>query len=138
MACTAARSPHRGPAFVDIPLDVFGPGAAEGVVVDDAALRGADPDPGALQQIAALVASSERPVLLAPLLELAVHLLGLELQRIAEHRDAARSGQVFETAQCEGGVHRRRPILPRRQRKVSMRSSPKNGSPSMTKVGTPH
>src|SRR5947209_17401281 len=24
-ACRAARSPHRGPAFVDIPLDAFGP-----------------------------------------------------------------------------------------------------------------
>ena len=25
-ACRAAQTPHRGPAFVDIPLDVFGPG----------------------------------------------------------------------------------------------------------------
>src|SRR3954447_18813763 len=25
----AARTPHRGPTFVDIPLDVFGPGAVE-------------------------------------------------------------------------------------------------------------
>src|SRR3954464_14099427 len=26
-ACRAARTPHRGPTFVDIPLDAFGPGS---------------------------------------------------------------------------------------------------------------
>ncbi len=62
-ACTA----HRGPAFLDLPLDVaFGsakaplpppPGADE--------LRNPDPDPQSLQSIGALLASSERPVLLA-------------------------------------------------------------------------
>src|SRR4051794_8176753 len=28
-ACRAARTPHRGPAFVDIPLDAFGPGSVD-------------------------------------------------------------------------------------------------------------
>src|SRR6476659_7327490 len=28
-ACRAARTPHRGPTFVDIPLDAFGPGTIE-------------------------------------------------------------------------------------------------------------
>src|SRR6185369_15559063 len=28
-ACRAATTPHRGPAFVDIPLDAFGPGEVE-------------------------------------------------------------------------------------------------------------
>jgi thiamine pyrophosphate-dependent acetolactate synthase large subunit-like protein len=63
-ACRAARSPHRGPAFVDIPLDAFGP--------DDVALPndstgerlGAEPDADAIARMAGLVARSERPVLI--------------------------------------------------------------------------
>ena len=64
-ACRAARSPHRGPAFVDIPLDAFGP--------DEVALPadGADEDLGdefdgdALRRVAELVTRSERPVVIA-------------------------------------------------------------------------
>jgi acetolactate synthase-1/2/3 large subunit len=64
-ACRAARTPHRGPTFVDIPLDVFGPGSVEIVAVDDAAMRGAAPDPDAIAQVARLVASASRPVVMA-------------------------------------------------------------------------
>jgi acetolactate synthase I/II/III large subunit len=65
-ACRAARTPHRGPTFVDIPLDAFGPAAVD---VPEAgaedAFRGAPPDPEAVGRVAALVAASERPVLVA-------------------------------------------------------------------------
>ena len=64
-ACRAARMPHRGPAFVDIPLDVFGPAGVELPAVDDGTLRGDDPDPGDVKAVAALVAAAERPVLFA-------------------------------------------------------------------------
>ena len=65
-ACRAARTPHRGPAFVDIPLDAFGPGSVElpAVGADDT-FRGERPDPDAVARVAALVAGSERPVLVA-------------------------------------------------------------------------
>jgi acetolactate synthase-1/2/3 large subunit len=66
-ALRTACTPHRGPAFVDVALDVFANGAI--AVVPDAptpdALRGADPDPGALASIAALVAEAAHPVLVA-------------------------------------------------------------------------
>ncbi len=61
-ACVAARTPHRGPAFVDIPLDVFGPGDTE---IPEAKVASAAPDASAVAAVAALVAESERPVLLA-------------------------------------------------------------------------
>ena len=37
-ACVAAGTPHRGPTFVDIPLDVFGPASVEIPSVDESAL----------------------------------------------------------------------------------------------------
>ena len=65
-ACRAARTPHRGPAFVDIPLDAFGPGEIEVPPVgDEQSFRGAAPDPDAIARVAALVGASERPVLVA-------------------------------------------------------------------------
>ena len=65
-ACRAARTPHRGPTFVDIPLDAFAPGSvtvseAEG----DDAFRGEGVDPDAVARITALLSASERPVLVA-------------------------------------------------------------------------
>ncbi|HWI42283.1 MAG TPA: acetolactate synthase [Nocardioides sp.] len=61
-AFTAARSSHRGPAYVDVPMDEFfnqGTGAVPVV----GALRGADPDTDAIDRIVGLLAKAERPVL---------------------------------------------------------------------------
>jgi acetolactate synthase-1/2/3 large subunit len=66
-ALRAARTPHRGPTFVDVALDVFANGAMATVPGAPTAdeLRGADPDPDALTTIAALVADAAHPVLVA-------------------------------------------------------------------------
>ncbi len=66
-ACVAARTPHRGPTFVDIPLDVFGPAAVEMPSVDagTAAARGDAPDTDAIGRVASLVSAAARPVLVA-------------------------------------------------------------------------
>jgi acetolactate synthase-1/2/3 large subunit len=65
-ACRAARTPHRGPAFIDIPLDAFGPAAIELPVVEGVeGFRGPAPDPDAVARIAALIGASARPVLVA-------------------------------------------------------------------------
>jgi acetolactate synthase-1/2/3 large subunit len=64
-ALRLARTPHRGPTFVDVPLDGWGPtdiGAAR--VADSAAFAGAAPDPGAIAAVARLVGSAHRPVLM--------------------------------------------------------------------------
>ncbi len=61
-AFTAAGSSHRGPVFVDIPMDEFFNQATAPIPVPGSG-RGATPDPDALARIAELLGSAERPVL---------------------------------------------------------------------------
>jgi acetolactate synthase-1/2/3 large subunit len=61
-AAAAAITPHRGPVFLDFPLDVFGPTDAE--VPDATIVRGDEPDPDAVAVIADLVAGAARPAFL--------------------------------------------------------------------------
>ena len=63
-AASAALSPHRGPVFVDVPMDViFSPASAEVAPLGRAA--GAEPDPEAVEAIAQLLAAASRPALVA-------------------------------------------------------------------------
>ncbi len=61
-AFTVAGSSHRGPVFVDVPMDEFF-NQASAVVPSVTAGRGDTPDPDALAEIAALLGSASRPVL---------------------------------------------------------------------------
>jgi acetolactate synthase-1/2/3 large subunit len=61
-AVRLAVSPHRGPVFLDFPLDVFGPSAGD--VPDGAIVDRVEPDPEAVRSLAALVAGAERPAFL--------------------------------------------------------------------------
>jgi acetolactate synthase-1/2/3 large subunit len=62
-AFTTAGSSHRGPVFVDVPMDeLFS--SAEGPAPAAAPTRGADPDPDRIAEIAALLAAARRPVLI--------------------------------------------------------------------------
>jgi thiamine pyrophosphate-dependent acetolactate synthase large subunit-like protein len=63
-AVAAAVTPHRGPTFVDIPLDVFF-GHGEGDAPDPVPSRGADPDPDEVAKAAALLAGAQRPAVVA-------------------------------------------------------------------------
>jgi acetolactate synthase-1/2/3 large subunit len=58
-ATALAREPHRGPVFLDFPLDVFGPSAGEVPPVVD--IGGPPPDGDLVAQLARLVAGAERP-----------------------------------------------------------------------------
>ena len=60
-AARLAMTPHRGPTFLDFPLDVFGPSAGEFESVDESVGRGEDPDPDAVGELAASIANAERP-----------------------------------------------------------------------------
>lgn len=62
-AFDAARSSHRGPAYVDVGMDEFF-NAGSGVVPSVGPDRGADPDTDAIDRIAGLIAKAERPVLI--------------------------------------------------------------------------
>jgi thiamine pyrophosphate-dependent acetolactate synthase large subunit-like protein len=61
-AFATARSSHRGPVFVDVPMDEFF-NSASGAVPAVGAARGAEPDPDAITEIAELLAGAVRPVL---------------------------------------------------------------------------
>jgi acetolactate synthase I/II/III large subunit len=62
-AFATAGSSHRGPVFVDVPMDeLFN--SATGAVPAVGTLRGADPDPDAVTEIAELLAAASRPVLI--------------------------------------------------------------------------
>jgi acetolactate synthase-1/2/3 large subunit len=64
-ALSAARTPHRGPTFLDVPLDCWGPTAAPTPgTPDPGAFTGPAPDPDALAAIAELVGGAHRPVLM--------------------------------------------------------------------------
>ena len=63
-AARLAMTPHRGPTFLDFPLDVFGPSAGEFDSVDESIGRGEDPDPAAVGELAASIAHAERPAFL--------------------------------------------------------------------------
>ena len=60
-AALSSTTPHRGPTFLDFPLDVFGPSSGEVPDVDPAPGRAADPDPMVVAELAAAVAAAERP-----------------------------------------------------------------------------
>ena len=64
-ALRSARSPHRGPTFVDVPLDAWGPSdTAVPAAVGAAAVAGAAPDPDAVADVAARLAAALRPVVM--------------------------------------------------------------------------
>ncbi|HYN33236.1 MAG TPA: thiamine pyrophosphate-dependent enzyme, partial [Ilumatobacteraceae bacterium] len=60
-AARLAIEPHRGPTFLDFPLDVFGPSSGDVPVVDAGAASGVEPDPGDVGALAALIAGAQRP-----------------------------------------------------------------------------
>lgn len=63
-ACRAARTPHRGPTFVDVPLDAWGPTDASASVVNASDVAGGEPDPDAVARVAELFAAASSPVLM--------------------------------------------------------------------------
>jgi acetolactate synthase-1/2/3 large subunit len=65
-ALRIATSPHRGPVFVDLPLDVvYGSASVPAPVIAPTPVEATEPDPDAVAEIAAMVAMAERPVLMA-------------------------------------------------------------------------
>lgn len=63
-ATRLAMTPHRGPVFLDFPLDVFGPSSGDIPAVDECVGRGVAPDDEAVARLAEMVAQAERPAFL--------------------------------------------------------------------------
>jgi acetolactate synthase-1/2/3 large subunit len=62
-AFRAAGSPHRGPVFVDLPMDEFF-NQGTGRLPDGSRERGLEPDSDAVERIARLLGAAQRPVLI--------------------------------------------------------------------------
>ncbi len=61
-AAVTALTPHRGPTFLDVPMDVmFAPSAGSMPAVDPTARLGLEPDPDALAALAELIGNAARP-----------------------------------------------------------------------------
>lgn len=60
-AARTAITPHRGPTFLDFPLDVFGPSSGEVPAPDECVGLGIAPDADAVADLAARIARAERP-----------------------------------------------------------------------------
>ena len=60
-AVAMAVAPHRGPTFLDFPLDVFGPSAGEVPSVTAGFGHAAEPDPDAVARLAERIGGAERP-----------------------------------------------------------------------------
>ena len=60
-AARLAMTPHRGPTFLDFPLDVFGPSAGELPQLDGNLGCGEAPDADAVADLATAIANAERP-----------------------------------------------------------------------------
>ncbi|MEV0900939.1 acetolactate synthase [Actinoplanes sp. NPDC049802] len=63
-ALTAALTPHRGPVFLDLPLDVVF-GTAEAAAPGEPAVAVLDADPDEVARAAGLLAGADRPVIVA-------------------------------------------------------------------------
>ncbi len=65
-AARRALTPHRGPTFVDVPMDVlFAPAAAEVPERRPGDIAGAAPEDAAVEEVAAAIAGAERPAVIA-------------------------------------------------------------------------
>jgi acetolactate synthase I/II/III large subunit len=60
-AASLALAPHRGPTFLDFPLDVFGASTGELPEVDPCTGKGQAPDDDEVAALSRLIASAERP-----------------------------------------------------------------------------
>jgi len=60
-AARLSMTPHRGPTFLDFPLDVFGPSSGPVPVPDECVGLGVAPDSEAVADLARRVAAAERP-----------------------------------------------------------------------------
>ncbi len=60
-AARLSMTPHRGPTFLDFPLDVFGPSSGDLPDVDECVGTGKAPDDAEVAALVAMIAMAERP-----------------------------------------------------------------------------
>jgi acetolactate synthase-1/2/3 large subunit len=125
-AARTALSPHRGPVFLDLPLDVvFNTGT--GTVPADSTVDFVDPDPEDIFKAAALLAAAQRPVIIA----------GSDVyagDATAALREAAESLQipVFTNGMGRGSLPAGHPLAFTKARRAALK-----GADVVAVIGTP-
>jgi acetolactate synthase-1/2/3 large subunit len=125
-AVTAALTPHRGPVFLDFPLEVIF-STATVPVPQAAAIPATEPDPDDIARTARLLAGAERPVIIA----------GSDVyagDAVASLREAAEAWQVpvFTNGMGRGTLSPEHPLAFARARKVAL-----SGADLVLVIGTP-
>ncbi|KRB72865.1 hypothetical protein ASE01_22375 [Nocardioides sp. Root190] len=125
-AFTSARSSHRGPTYVDVPMDEFfnvGTGAQPAI----GSYRGAEPDSDAVARIAGLLARAQRPVLVLGTDVWADHAEEAALRLVEEMRLPA-----ITNGMGRGVIPGGHPLLATKARGTAL-----NGADLVVVVGTP-
>ncbi|HEX8627979.1 MAG TPA: acetolactate synthase, partial [Catenuloplanes sp.] len=125
-ALTAALTPHRGPAFLDLPLEVIF-STAEVAAPTALAVAPVEPDPDEVARAAALIANAERPVVIA----------GSDVytgDAVAALREAAEALQVpvFTNGMGRGALPPEHPLAFAKSRRAALQ-----GADVVVVVGTP-
>lgn len=114
-AFAEANAPHRGPVFVDIPMDELYDQTDVECVVPPAAAQGAEADPESITKIAQLLSDAERPVIV---LGSDVWMNGAE--RIARESVEALGVPVITNGQGRGVLPRGHALLATRARSTAL------------------
>jgi thiamine pyrophosphate-dependent acetolactate synthase large subunit-like protein len=125
-AVTAALTPHRGPAFVDLPLEVVFSQATVDLAAPPA-VPVAEPDPDELARAAALLVGAQRPVIIA----------GSDVyagDAVAALREAAEAleAPVFSNGMGRGALPPEHPLAFTRARRAAL-----GGADVVCVIGTP-
>jgi acetolactate synthase I/II/III large subunit len=125
-AAITALTPHRGPVFVDLPLDVVF-SFAETTLPAAAPVRFIAPDPDDVAKAAALLTAAQRPMIIA----------GSDVyaaDAVAALREAAEAGQipVFANGMGRGSLPPEHPLAFSRARRAALR-----GADVIAVIGTP-
>ena len=126
-ALTAAMTPHRGPVFLDLPLEVVFSTARGAGAAGPTAPPVVEPDPEEVAKAAALVAAAQRPVIMA----------GSDVyagDAVAALREAAEALQVpvFTNGMGRGALPPEHPLAFARARRAAL-----DGADVVVVVGTP-
>ena len=124
-AVTAALTAHRGPVFLDMPLEVIF-GSGEGTIVDPS-IPVIEPDPEDVAKAAALIAGAQRPVIIA-----GSDVYGGDAVAVLREMAEALTVPVFANGMGRGSLPPEHPLAFAKARRAAL-----GGADVVVVIGTP-